>query len=241
MSRRPGPRHLGHPRALPAAADASSPAFMTALHSLTHLPQGTKYPKCKRRWSLQAWSSAGQVRGGRCGVGGAGAALSPCVGSWGRQADTGWHSQRPPAETRARSPALGALPEGMRAPCVPRPRLRQGCDCSLRFPAFTTAHGPSLLPGGGGGEGRGWLWVCLSPVPLGPSGSQPLWMCTLLPSPPCEASRSTRVLHTTDDNQQIPGLCTPSGPAASLDSPGTLCSWDHDTGWSDGRERKRRQ
>lgn len=203
---------------------------MTALHSLTHLPQGTKYPKCKRHWSLQAWSSAGQVRGGWCGVGGAGAALSPCVGSWGRRADTVWHSQRPPAETRARSPALGALPEGVRAPCAPRRRLHQGCDCSLRFPAFTTAHGPSLLPGGGGG-----LWVCLSPVPLGPSGSHPLWMCTLLPSPPCEASRSqlgsctpwttnnkslarappvVLQLHSTPPEPCVPGIMTQAGVMA---------------------------
>lgn len=163
MSRRPGPRHLGHPRALPAAADASSPAFMIALHSLTHLPQGTTYPKCKRHWSLQAWSSAGQVRGGWRGVGGSWSHAVPLCWEWGRRADTVWHSQRPSAETRACSPALGALPEGVRAPCVPRPRLHQGCDCSLRFPASITAHGPSLLPGGrGAGRALGVSVTCAS-------------------------------------------------------------------------------
>lgn len=102
----------------------------------------------------------------------------------------------------------------------------------------TAAFGfqPSLLPTGlPFFPGWGGLWVCLSPVPLGPSGSHPLWMCTLLPSPPCEASRSqlgsctpwttnnkslarappvVLQLHSTPPEPCVPGIMTQAGVMA---------------------------
>ena len=124
-----------------------------------------------------------------------------------------------------------STPEGVRALCVPRPRLHQGCDCSLQFPAFITAHGPSLLPRERGWGGSGCVChLCLSvprdPTPSGSArcscprlvrppgllGSRTPWTTTnksLARAPP-----GVLQFYSTPPEPCVPGIMTQAGVEA---------------------------